>query len=292
MRHYRRYVVTRANVATGLLVVVAAFGIVYSMGTEVLPSQVIAEQGPPAAPSPSSVEITYIANEGVLIASGETQVLVDGLFREYSTYPFLPQPYQNQLETATAPFDAIDLVLVSHVHGDHFHPAPVARYLQSNRTTRLVSSEQVVNEVQTQADFAAVASRVTTVTPPVAQRVALTAAGVQVEVLGLGHGTRHQNIQNLGHIVTIGGKKLLHVGDADPSTGVFEALNLDEAGIDIAFLPVWFLTDAAAVVRDHIRPKHIIVVHMARGAGDREMPWLRAFPEAVPFVRLLEKRYY
>ena len=278
----------------GFVAAVVAVGLAYSRTAEVLPQQVVEDADAPAAPTQSSVEITYIANEGILLTAGDTRVLIDGLFREYQTYPFLPQPHQDRLETAAAPFDSIDLILVSHKHGDHFHPASVARYLQSNSTAQLVSSEQVVNEIQSQTSaYAAIASRVTAVTPPLMQKVTMTAAGIQLEVLGLGHGTgRHGEIQNLGHIVTIGGKKLLHVGDANPDIGIFETFNLDQAGIDIAFLPIWFLTNAADLIREHIRPKQIFVVHMARGAEGLEAEVLRAFPEAVPFTRLLEKRHY
>ena len=53
------------------------------------------------------------------------QVLIDGFHREYQpAYPFLPQPYRDQIETAQAPFDQID-VLVSHLHLAHFHPESV-----------------------------------------------------------------------------------------------------------------------------------------------------------------------
>jgi L-ascorbate metabolism protein UlaG (beta-lactamase superfamily) len=141
-------------------------------------------------------------------------------------------------------------------------------------------------------DYAAMASRIAMLTPPEGQRMLLPATEVPVEILGLGHGTRHGDIQNLGHIVTIGGRKVLHVGDADPSTGVFETLNLDEAGIDIALLPVWFLTDFAPMVKEHIKPRHIIAVHMAGGAAALNPRAVQAFPDAVPFVRFLEKRYY
>jgi hypothetical protein len=134
--------VKRALVTVGLLAVVIAVGITYAWRSEALPSQAVAE--PASPPAQWSLEITYIANEGVLLRSGDTQILIDGLFREYSSYPFLPQPHQEQLETAMPPFEGVDLILVSHRHGDHFHPEAVSRYLQNNRTTRLVSSEQVV----------------------------------------------------------------------------------------------------------------------------------------------------
>jgi L-ascorbate metabolism protein UlaG (beta-lactamase superfamily) len=161
----------------------------------------------------------------------------------------------------------------------------------------LVSSEQIVREIETSvADYAAIKARVTTMTPALRQRSALTAAGVAIEILGVGHGTgRHRTIQNLGHVVKLGGKKLLHLGDADTAADIFDAFNLDEQGIDVAFLPMWFLTSdaGAAVVRDHIKPKHIVAVHMPARDPDHAAAQIKTrFPAAVPFTVLLEKRYY
>jgi L-ascorbate metabolism protein UlaG (beta-lactamase superfamily) len=263
------------------------------------PELVVAPQGV-AVPRPSgaTLEVTYIANEGVLIAADGTQVLIDGLHRPYrSSYPSLPEPYREQIETARAPFHEIDLVLVSHTHLDHFHPESVVRHLRQNPGATLVSSEQVVREVQALADYAAIASRVTTMTPALKQRARTTAAGVELERLGIGHGSgTHATIQNLGHIVTLGGKKLLHIGDAsteDP--GIFDALNLDEADIDVAFLPMWFLTsdEGAAIVRQHVKPKHIAAIHMPASGSQRAVAQIRErFPDAVPFTVLLEKKFY
>jgi L-ascorbate metabolism protein UlaG (beta-lactamase superfamily) len=263
------------------------------------PEPVIAPQGGAVSRPPgATLEVTYIANEGVLIAAGATQVLIDGLHRRYEPgYPFLPEPYREQIETARAPFDGVDLILVSHVHRDHFHPESVARHLRHNPGATLVSSEQVVREIQAVGDYARIESRVRMVTPPLKQRVATSAGEVRVELLGVGHGSgRHGTVQNLGHLVTLGGKRLLHVGDADPGdAGIFEAFNLDDAEIDVAFLPVWFLTgDAgAAIVRQHIRPKHIVAVHMPAESPERAAAQMRdRFPDAVPFTALLEKRFY
>ena len=134
-----------------VLVVVAAIATAYAM-TRIgdLPEQVIAPQGvvmhrPPEA----TLEVTCIANEGVLIAAGGTQVLIDGLHRPYrSSYPVLPEPYREQIETAQAPFHESDLFLVSHMHLDHFHPESVARHLRHNAGARFVSSKQVVGEIE------------------------------------------------------------------------------------------------------------------------------------------------
>ena len=249
-------------------------------------------------PQQPTLEITYVANEGVLISSADGRVLIDGLHREYKpAYAFLPAAEREKIEAARAPFDKIDLVLVSHMHLDHFHPESVGQYLKHNPKAALVSSQQVVGEVEKNfKDFGAIRARVTAATPPLKSRAAMGAAGIDFDVLGLGHGTeRHASIQNLGHVVRLGGKKLLHVGDADTSAEIFGQFNLDEEGIDVAFIPYWFLlgSEGQAVVREHIKPKHIIAVHIPPSEAEKVAGQLKqAFPEAIAFTNMLEKRRY
>ncbi|HEX2270553.1 MAG TPA: MBL fold metallo-hydrolase [Pyrinomonadaceae bacterium] len=246
----------------------------------------------------ATVEITYIANEGVLISAGGKQVLIDGLHREYQRhYAFLPPAQREQIETAKPPFEAIDLILVSHMHLDHFHPESVGLHLQHNSKALLVSSQQVVDEIEKNfKNYEAIKARLTGATPPWKERVAMKVAGIDFEILRLSHGTgRHATMQNLGHIVKLGGKKLLHVGDADAVVENFEKFNLDEEGIDIAFIPVWFLlgSEGQTVVREHIKPKHIIAVHISPAEGEEAGQQIReVFPNAIAFTTLLEKKSF
>jgi L-ascorbate metabolism protein UlaG (beta-lactamase superfamily) len=276
--------------------IAAAYGI-KSVGA--VPEPVIAPQAARAQrPPDATLEVTYIANEGVLIAAGSTQVLIDGLHRQYRpSYPFLPEPYREQIETAQAPFDDIDVLLVSHVHLDHFHAESVARHLRHNAGAALISSEQVVKEIENLPEHASIRTRITTVTPPLKQKVTTIVGGVRVELLGIGHGSgRHATVQNLGHMVTLGRKKVLHIGDASTEdASIFDALNLDEEGIDVAFLPVWFLTgeEGAAIVRQHIKPKQIVAIHMPAENPQRDIARIKErFPGAVAFTTLLEKAFY
>jgi L-ascorbate metabolism protein UlaG (beta-lactamase superfamily) len=231
------------------------------------------------------LEITYVANEGVLISSGDKQVLIDGLHREYKRYyAYLPTPEREKIESAKAPFDKIDLILVSHLHLDHFHTESVGLHLQHNPEATLVSSQQVVEEVEKNfKDYEAIKARVTGATPPLKERVAMKVAGIDFEVLGLGHGSGSFHwIQNLGHVIKLGGKKLLHVGDVDTSAEIFEKFNLDEEGIDIAFIPVWFLLYKRRTVnrqRAHQTEAHHRRPHLSRRG--RESSWTdqAEFPE-------------
>lgn len=257
---------------------------------------------PASEPQPSqtvtNVEITYIANEGVLISSSGKQVLIDGLHREYGPdYAFLPPTERNLIETAKPPFDKIDLIFVSHLHLDHFHPESVGLHLQQNPKTVLVSSQQVVNEVEKNfRAYQSIQARVIGVSPVWKQRVAMKVAGIDFEVLGIRHGTgRHATIQNLGHLIKLGGKKLLHVGDADTAAENFQDLKMNEEGIDIAFIPVWFLIDTQGqrIVRELIKPKRIIAVHISpRDRDDTVEQIKKVFPDAVAFTTMLEKKSY
>ncbi len=179
----------------------------------IVASEEIREELPPG----SSVEVRYIANEGVLISSKDKRVLIDGLHRRYEdSYAYLPDSEREKIETARPPFDQIDLLLTSHMHGDHFHPESVGRYLKSSVKTIFATSDQVAGEVAAKfSDYLAIKDRITSIAYSFKERQTKTLAGIDVEFLSVGHGTdRHAGIQNLGHVFTLGGTKFLHLGDA------------------------------------------------------------------------------
>jgi L-ascorbate metabolism protein UlaG (beta-lactamase superfamily) len=248
---------------------------------------------------PTAIEITYIANEGVLISAGGKQVLIDGLHRNeraFSHYAFLPPAEREKIETAQAPFDKIDLLLVSHRHYDHFHAEAIGQYLKHNPKAALVSSQQAVSDVaQNFKEYEVIKTRVMGVTPPLKERVDVKVAGIEFEMLGLGHGAAFREIQNLGHIIKLGGRKFLHVGDVEPDAEIFAKFNLTEAGIDIAILPFWFLVqkEGQTIIKEQIRPKHLIAVHMETlKAASITGQIKQAFPDAAVFTTMLEKKRY
>src|SRR5687768_3392502 len=79
----------------------------------------------PATATSDGVTITFLANEGVMLSAGGKKVLIDGLFLKYQSGFALPaDSTQRALQSARPPFDNVDLILATHRHGDHFHPAP------------------------------------------------------------------------------------------------------------------------------------------------------------------------
>ena len=58
---------------------------------------------------------------------------------------------------------------------------------------------------------------------------------------------------------------------------------------------MWFLTSdrGAAIVRDQIKPKHIVALHLSARQPEREVAEIKQrFPDAAAFTALLDKRYY
>lgn len=249
------------------------------------------------AQAPSGVTVTFLANEGVLLSGGGSRVLIDGLFLSYGPEFAVPaESTQSALARAAVPFDSVDLVLVTHRHGDHFHPAPVAAHLRANPRAGLVTSRQVIDSLRSlPAGRALPAARLVSRTLPPGDRRRSVVNGIPVELLGLPHagGRRQRHVEHLGYIVEIGGRRVLHVGDAELSEVTLAPLRLDTMRIDVALLPAWTVTspDARRVIGRWIRPRHVVAFHLDAGADAGDARDVQAaWPGAVPFIRSLEAR--
>lgn len=242
------------------------------------------------------VTITFLANEGVLLSAGNKKVIIDGLFLKYGPeYATPADSTQAALQRARGPFDAVDLVLVTHRHGDHFHPAPVAQHLLANSRATLLTSSQVIDSLRGRLPAGAqLAPRLMARTTAPGTRLREVVNGVTVELLGLPHGgARHRAVEHLGYVVELGGRRVLHVGDTDISEASFAPFRLDTARIDVALLPQWMVTndEGRRVIERWIRPRQVVAFHVPEGEAESASRAVQAaLPGAVTFGRSLEMR--
>ena len=247
------------------------------------------------APSaPQGVSLTFLANEGVMLSAEGQKVLIDALFLKYERgYAVPADSTLAALQRARAPFDSVDLVLVTHRHGDHFHPMPVAAHLRANPRATLVTSRQVIDSLRGYAPARALPSeRLMSRTTRPGMRRREVVSGIIVELLGLPHGG-HPRVEHLGYIVEIGGRRVLHVGDSDFSEDTFAPFRLDTSRIDIALLPSWAVTgrQGRQVVERWIRPRHVVAFHVGeRDAAKTQRAVRAAIPTAITLTRSLETR--
>ena len=248
------------------------------------------------AANQDGVTITFLANEGVMLSSGTKKVLIDALFLKYERgYAVPDDSTQIALTSARGAFNAVDVVLATHRHGDHFHPAPVVAHLTANPRATLVTSQQVIDSLRGQLPTGgALTSRLIARTMAPGTRRRDVVNGVTVELLGLPHGgRRHQRVEHLGYIVELGGRRVLHVGDTDTSEETFASFRLDTARIDVALLPSWMVVDdeGRRVIQRWIRPRQVVAFHVGEGEGSRTTRDVAAaLPSAITFFRSLDAR--
>jgi L-ascorbate metabolism protein UlaG (beta-lactamase superfamily) len=244
----------------------------------------------------SGVSVTFLANEGVMLSAGSKKVLIDALFQKYGPGFAIPaDSTQTALASARAPFDSVDLVLVTHRHGDHFHPASVATHLRANPRATLLTSQQVIDSLRHHVGpNDEIRRRFMPRTTKPGTRRRETVNGISVELLGLPHGHwRNRHVEHLGYIVELGGRRVLHVGDTDIGADAFRPFRLDTARIDVALLPQWMVTsdNGREVIRRWIRPKQVVAFHVGEGGGERAAQAVHdRLPGAITFTRSLEVR--
>jgi L-ascorbate metabolism protein UlaG (beta-lactamase superfamily) len=289
----------RAAIAV-LLAIMTATAAMTRVGNAQRPPQ-------PAPPARDSLVITFLANEGVMLSSGGTTILIDALFGDgLRGYGIVTQPTRTAIERAQPPFDRVNAVLTTHTHSDHFEARPVFEHLQHNPGATFISSTEAVRKVRAVDSSAASAMgrRLVGIDPPRARRVRVATAGTAtIYALGLPHGDDANLPVNVGWVVDIGGRRVMHVGDGDLRPDEFASLALGELGIDVALLSPHYLTTPglADAVRRHIRPTAIVAIHgpplgRAPGLLDRMRDeWTgvvrdvgKAFPDARFFTRQME----
>ncbi len=227
---------------------------------------VLSAQSAPPETRVEGVEVTHLANEGFLIAAGETKVLVDALYGDgIAGYAVVPDEPRSQLEAASGRFEGVDLVLASHYHDDHFNARAVARHLKNNPGARFVSTLQAVDRLKRLESFEDLADRIEGYWPEEGATETVEYAGIKVTVLNLHHGRgRRPPVQNLGLLIDLGGVRLLHVGDTEVTVKDVQAYALGDANIDVLFAPGWFFGYKQwKPLLEEIDASSTIVMHLA-----------------------------
>ncbi|MEQ8204654.1 MAG: MBL fold metallo-hydrolase, partial [Woeseia sp.] len=106
----------------------------------------------------------YLANEGLMVAHGDTKILFDPLFREdYGQYRLVPTDMRAALFEGSAPWDGIDAVFISHYHDDHFAPDEMVTLMRNQPQIWLFAPRQAVEAMREFDPDKSLSARITTV---------------------------------------------------------------------------------------------------------------------------------
>ncbi|HET6591380.1 MAG TPA: MBL fold metallo-hydrolase [Xanthomonadales bacterium] len=243
----------------------------------------------------ADVTITKLANAGVIIADGETRVMIDGMVVEpYSVYGSLPPEAIPSFNQALAEFAGIDMALVSHRHHEHNQPEFACGFMQASRSTVLYTSGQVIGLMREKCrQFMTTSPRVHEIDPQYGAPRVIEAPGLKVTVFPLSHGTRKDaRIQNFGHLVEMGGTSVLHVGDAAMNPEDFERAGLGQRKVDVALIPFLYFQPGpgAELVRRYLDATLKIAVHIPPSEVEEVKAYMaESYPRVIVFERPLDR---
>jgi L-ascorbate metabolism protein UlaG (beta-lactamase superfamily) len=228
------------------------------------------DQDAPRPPKkPVELEVRALANEGFLLTVGDDVVAIDAFVAEpYVGYAALSGEPLEALLSGTGPFESLDVALASHYHRDHFQGEPAQRFLAARPDCLFASSPQVIDalwDAETEALDGVQEDKIRDFLPKPKKEDLLEVGKIRIEILRLSHGTgRFADVQNLGHVITVGGVTALHVGDAAMVPENFAAYALPKRGIDVAFVPYWYFDDPLGlrIVEEHFRPANLVACHI------------------------------
>ena len=229
------------------------------------------------------LDVTYVANEGFLIEAAGKKVLVDSLFDTgFDTFLAPSQEVLDQTTGARGPFADVDLLLVTHPHGDHFNPKLVAAHLRNNARCRLIAHTQTVDQLRKEEGFAQIQDRIHEVGLDPGAREHVTVNGIAVDVLCLSHMPYYEGGRNVHErheesrrsSSTWAGTRLLHLGDAmiEHSAACLSAYPFEDQPVDLLFLEYFDRSQATQqFIARKIKPSRIIAMHVPPAELEEEV---------------------
>jgi len=210
--------------------------------------------------------LTYVANMGVLVSSGDSKVMIDCLFDKPKLYRVPTLETLDSMMKGEAPFDSVDLVLVTHKHRDHFDAALAVRYLESRPEPVLVAPSDAVDEMRNVAsDWSRIAPRIISVDLEVGENVKRDVARIPLTIVRTLHGNEKAPM-NLMYFIEVNGWRVFHQGDWMGKPDDFLKFGLGTVPIDLAVVGyAWPLSPNPSYPRflqEVLRPNHIALGHL------------------------------
>ncbi len=223
---------------------------------------------------------------GIFISDGQSSVLIDGLHTKYGEDYLFPTPeLVSNIKNNLKP----DAILFTHNHGDHFSPELSLDYMISNTEAVLFGPNQVTD------NFTEFGDRISSISTKDYTKQSGNVGNIKIKALKINHaGKRHIAKQNVGYIVTINDKNILHVGDTNwlEEINLFEQLDLQKESINIAILPYWMLIqdDAPLLIKRYINPETVIATHISPRIKEKELSTLKNRYPKTYFLTELKQR--
>ena len=236
------------------------------------------------------VKITYVANCAFLYETQSSKVLIDPFGTEFGNFFFLPTDETKiNIEQGNAPFDNIDLVLITHIHGDHFNPFLAEKFLLKNKEAKMICPPQVLSQIKDSCiHFKQIESQIISPQLSMNNLETISINDIAVTAVKMQHGTTrsldgidyndftdYEKTENFGYLVELNYKVIFHQGDACLKINE-KAINKLNRKVDIAFLS-YFDWDSLSyhILKEKLCANHTIFMHGTKPAKELETEQLK-----------------
>jgi len=215
------------------------------------------------------IDITLVANAGVMIEGNGVGLLVDGMHHE-DGHPFskVLESDMERMRQGAEPFAKLDYLLFTHEHPDHFTPDRVLEHVR-HRPVRGVflpgarggsPSLALLHKYMREQGIPHQSLGL----GPGQARQYSPEDGLRITAIGARHmGAQFQAVRNDCFLLSLGSMNLLFTGDADHVGGYYESA-LKHTALDAVFVnPIFYHNpDGQAIINEIFRPQHVVIYHM------------------------------
>lgn len=224
----------------------------------------------------NSLAVTYVGNEGFLLQSSTKKVLFDALFTNgYNTFAVPSKVVADEIMSAKAPFNDVDLCVLSHYHADHCNSELINKYLSKHQNVPFVASKPSIDFINGNCfNFVLLKKQFQIMTPEINQSVSKEVSGISIKAFGLKHLSffkngidMEENMFNVSHLLEMDGIRVFHSGDIMKNAfqDYIAANGKWTEPVDVAFL-YYKLLESGESDLDYIlsvmNPKFIVLMHI------------------------------
>ena len=244
------------------------------------------------------LKITYLANCGFLYQSNDSKILIDPFGTEFGNFFYLSstETKKNIIEGNT-PFDKIDLLLITHVHGDHFNAKLAESFLLNNSKSRMVCPAQAYKQIKDScSNFAKIESQIICPNLSINESKSIRINDILVTAIRMQHGTNrslegvsfsdytdYEKTENLGYVMHFNKKNVFHQGDGCLKINEKALKNID-CPINIAHLGYFDWNSASFyILKKNLKVKTVIFMHGIKPAKELESEQFKEVKHQIVF---------
>ena len=258
--------------------------------------------------SKEDLKVTYLSNCGFLFETQSLKVLIDPFGTEFGNLFYLPTSETKiNIEKGNTPFDNIDLVLITHIHGDHFNPFVAEKFLQNNKNAKMICPPQVFKQIKdSSVNFKQIEKQITSPQISMYDLETIEINNISVTAVRMQHGTDrslqgidyddytdYEKTENFGYLINFEKKVIFHQGDACLKINEL-AINKLNRNVDVAHLS-YFDWDSTSyhLLKEKFRVDNIIFMHGTKSGKELETEEFKIIePKLVFFKQELESRIF